>query len=70
MTDIEFKSPEEIKAFQEDKLHEALVYLAGHSPYYQRMFSSYGIDVNKIRLLVGLGVAAAAFAVQYLFWLL
>ena len=51
MTDIEFKSPEEIKAFQEDKLHEALVYLAGHSPYYQRMFSSYGIDVNKIRLL-------------------
>ena len=51
MTDIEFKSPEEIKAFQEDKLHEALVYLAGHSPYYQRMFGSYGIDVNKIRLL-------------------
>lgn len=49
--DIEFQKPEEIKAFQEQKLHEALLYLAAHSPYYQRMFRSYGIDVNKIRHL-------------------
>ncbi len=49
--DIEFQKPEEIKAFQEQKLHEALLYLADHSPYYQRMFRSYGIDVNKIRHL-------------------
>ena len=48
MNDIEYKSPEEIKAFQEEKLHKALQYLAAHSPYYQRMFRSYGIDVNKI----------------------
>ncbi len=48
MNDIEYKSPEEIKAFQEEKLHQALQYLAAHSPYYQRMFRSYGIDVNKI----------------------
>ncbi len=51
MMDIEFQKPEEIKAFQEQKLHEALLYLADHSPYYQRMFRSYGIDVNKIRHL-------------------
>ena len=51
MMDIEFQKPEEIKAFQEERLHEALLYLADHSPYYQRMFRSYGIDVNKIRHL-------------------
>ena len=51
MTDIEFKTPEEIKAFQEGKLHEALAYLANNSPYYKRMFSSYGIDINKIQHL-------------------
>ena len=49
--DIEFQKPEEIKTFQEGKLHEALLYLKEHSPYYQRMFHSYGIDVNKIRHL-------------------
>ncbi len=51
MTDIEYKSPEEIKAFQEEKMHEALQYLADHSPYYQRMFRSYDIDINKIQHL-------------------
>ncbi|MBP5535474.1 MAG: AMP-binding protein [Bacteroidales bacterium] len=49
--DIEFQSPEEIKAFQEQKLHEALKYLAANSPYYRRMFGSYGIDINKIQHL-------------------
>ena len=49
--DIEFQKPEEIKVFQEQKLHEALTHLAAHSPYYQRMFRSYGIDINKIRHL-------------------
>lgn len=48
INDIEFKSPAEIKAFQEGLLHEALAYLAAHSPYYQRMFASYHIDVEKI----------------------
>ncbi len=51
MTDIEFQKPEEIKAFQEEKLHTALQYLADHSPYYQRMFRSYGIDICKIKHL-------------------
>ena len=47
--DIEFQSVEEIKAFQENLLHEALVYLQTHSPYYQRMFKSYGININRIK---------------------
>ena len=47
--DIEFQSAEAIKEFQEQKLHEALAYLAAHSPYYQRMFSRCGIDIDKIR---------------------
>ena len=49
--DIEYCSPEEIKAFQEKKLTEALAYLQEHSPYYKRMFKSYNIDINKIRHL-------------------
>ena len=36
--DIEFCKPEEIKVFQEDLLHKALVYLQEHSTYYQRIF--------------------------------
>lgn len=47
--DIEYKSTEEIKAYQEGLLHEALTYLQAHSPYYQRMFESYGINTDKIR---------------------
>lgn len=47
--DIEYKSVEEIKAFQEELLHKALTYLQAHSPYYQRMFKSYGININKIK---------------------
>ncbi|MCQ2144196.1 MAG: AMP-binding protein [Bacteroidales bacterium] len=51
MVDIEFRQPEEIKEFQEGLLREALVYLKDHSRYYQRMFDSYGIDIDKIRHL-------------------
>lgn len=49
--DIEYCSPEEIKAFQEKKQTEALAYLQEHSPYYRRMFKSYNIDIKKIRHL-------------------
>ena len=51
MTDIEFQSPEEIKSYQESRLHEALSYLQQHSPYYQRMFKSYDINVDRIATL-------------------
>lgn len=51
MTDIEFQTPEEIKAFQEQLLKKTLEYLATNSPYYKRMFDSYGIDIKKIHYL-------------------
>ena len=47
--DIEYQSVEQIKAYQENLLHEALVYLQAHSPYYQRMFDRYGIRIEKIK---------------------
>lgn len=47
--DIEFQSVEVIKDFQEQKMRVALDYLAASSPYYQRMFSRFGIDVSGIR---------------------
>ncbi|MBQ2077437.1 MAG: AMP-binding protein [Bacteroidales bacterium] len=49
--DIEYKSVEEIKVFQEELLHNALAYLQANSPYYKRMFKSYNIDIKKIRHL-------------------
>ena len=47
-SDIEFNSTEEIKAYQEKLLHDALLYLDKHSVYYRRMFEKYEIDCNKI----------------------
>jgi phenylacetate-CoA ligase len=47
--DIEYRSAEEIKAFQEEKLHEMLLYLQEHSRYYRRMFERCEIDIQKIR---------------------
>lgn len=49
--DIEFASRSEIKAFQEQKLREQLEYLQNHSPFYQRLFKTNGIDINAIRTL-------------------
>ena len=49
INDIEYKSVEEIKTYQENLLQQALAYLQAHSPYYQRMFKSYGIHIDKIR---------------------
>jgi Coenzyme F390 synthetase len=48
MNDIEFSSPAEIKSFQEDLLHKHLLYLKNNSPYYRRVFDSYGINIDKI----------------------
>lgn len=46
--DIEFKTPEEIKVFQEHLLHKALVYLKKHSLYYQQMFTEHEINIDEI----------------------
>lgn len=51
MIDIEYRTPEEIKEFQEGLLHKALLYLQERSPYYQRVFDKYGIDPCGIRHL-------------------
>lgn len=48
MDDIEYRTPEEIKSYQEELLHTALAYLQGHSAYYQRMFARCEINVDKI----------------------
>lgn len=45
---IEFAEPEEIKKFQEEKLHETLKYLQEKSPYYQHLFGSKRIDISQI----------------------
>jgi len=47
--DIEFETPERIKAFQEEKLQTALAYLKANSPYYQRMFDRYHVHIDRIR---------------------
>lgn len=49
--DIEFKSVEEIKLFQEKKLREQLAYLDNNSKYYHSMFQSNGIDISTISTL-------------------
>lgn len=49
--DIEFQRPEEIKLYQEKLLHEDLVYLNGHSPYYQRMFSENSVNIEDIKTI-------------------
>jgi phenylacetate-CoA ligase len=49
--EIETKSREEIKAFQEGKLGELLKYLSEKSPYYSEMFSQSKIDINSINNL-------------------
>lgn len=48
---IQFKSPAEIKFFQERCLAEELQYLATHSAFYQRMFKEHHIDIARIRTL-------------------
>jgi phenylacetate-CoA ligase len=49
--EIETRSQEEIKRFQETKLPGNLNYIASKSPFYKQHFRKNGIDVTKIRLL-------------------
>lgn len=52
--EIQFRSPEEIKAYQESRLAEELLYLQNHSRFYQRSVPStshrYTTDKNHRRL--------------------
>lgn len=49
--DIEFRSPEEIKEYQNGRLREALSYLADNSPFYQRVFKDNNINIDEIRTI-------------------
>ncbi|MXN90023.1 AMP-binding protein [Flavobacterium sp. Sd200] len=48
---IETASQQEIKAFQEQKLAEALQYVAQNSAYYKRLFTNQGIDITEIKTI-------------------
>lgn len=49
--EIQYRSPEEIKAFQESRLAEELEYLQNHSRFYQNMFKAHHIDIRKIKTI-------------------
>lgn len=50
-SDIQFRSPEEIKLYQEKRLAEELLYLRTHSAFYRRMFDELHIDIAIVRKL-------------------
>lgn len=47
--EIEFRSAQEIRAVQETRLQQLLAYVAQHSPFYQRLFATHGVDAGSIR---------------------
>ena len=47
--DIEFNTAAEIASYQNERLREALDYLAQHSPFYRKMFADNNIDISQIR---------------------
>lgn len=49
--DIEYKSIDEIKEYQDRRLQEAIAYLACNSPFYKRLFSESGINPSDIRTI-------------------
>ena len=49
--EIQFRSPEEIKAYQESRLAEELLYLQNHSRFYQRLFQTHHINIQQIKTI-------------------
>lgn len=49
--DIEYKSVQEIKLFQEGLLVKALDYLANNSQYYMRLFAEHDINIKEIKTI-------------------
>ncbi len=54
--DLHYKSAEEIKEFQQERLRETLEYLQLHSPYYKRLFEENGIDIASIKTIEDMAV--------------
>ena len=49
--EIQYSSPAEIKAFQEERLREAIAYAAAKSPFYKEMFATTGVAPESIRTI-------------------
>lgn len=49
--EIEFRSPEEIREYQEERLRALVAYLMEHSEFYRRLFRDNGIRPEEIRTL-------------------
>ena len=49
--DLEKKSIQEIKKFQETELQNTLNYLQEHSPYYSKLFKRENIDISTIKTI-------------------
>ncbi|MEE4255947.1 MAG: AMP-binding protein [Bacteroidales bacterium] len=47
--EIEKRPRAEIRAFQDEKLKEMLVYISRSSTYYAEVFNNFGVDISKIR---------------------
>jgi len=47
--EIEKRPRAEIRAFQDEKLKEMLVYISRNSTYYAEVFNNFGVDISKIR---------------------
>src|SRR3989339_1163110 len=48
---IQFRSIDEIKSFQEEAVRQAMVYLGERSPFYKRIFKENGIEPTRIKSL-------------------
>ncbi len=51
MEEITLASQEDIKQYQESLLRRQLAYVAHRSPFYQRLFAKYDIDIAQIQTL-------------------
>lgn len=50
-SNLHYRTPDEIRRFQEERLRETVAYVAAHSPYYKALFEREGIDPATIRTL-------------------
>lgn len=50
-SNLHYRTPDEIRCFQEERLRETVTYVAAHSPYYKALFAREGIDPATIRTL-------------------
>lgn len=54
LEEIKESSAPEIKAFQEERLHQMVTYCANQIPYYQKLFAEHGVHPNDITTIQNL----------------